>query len=264
MTPEPHAALTVGPDRARKTTVDRRGLDTIVPTILALHVGLPRTLGTSGAADPMDRPWRTGSFKEPVEGPVWLGPSGHDGDGQADLEHHGGPDKAACVYPEARYPVWRGRLGLDLPWAAFGENWTVGGQDEGSVCVGDVYAVGGALVEVSQPRSPCWKLARRWRVKELALWVQETGYTGWYLRVLRPGAVAAGDDVLLRDRPHPEWTVVRANAVRYDRSAASEDVAALAACPALGRSWRDRLRRTLTSGPEPSSSEAARTLGENR
>lgn len=233
-------------------------------TILSLHVGLPRDLGSAGAADPMDRPWRTGFFKAPVEGAVWLGPTGHDGDGQADQKHHGGLDKAVCVYPASRYPFWRERLDRDLPWAAFGENWTVVGQDEASVCIGDVCAVGETLVEVSQPRSPCWKLARRWGIRKLALWVQETGYTGWYLRVLRPGRVAAGDAVGLVERPYPEWTVLRANAVRYDRGASPADMAGLAVCPALGASWRDRLRRTVASGPDAPAAEEDRTIGENR
>lgn len=235
------------------------------PVLHSLQVGLPQRLGEGGAADPMDRPWRTGFFKEPVAGPVWLGPTALDGDGQADLRHHGGPDKAVCVYPLGRYPYWRERLDRALPCGAFGENWTVGGQDEGDVCLGDVYAVGEALVEVSQPRSPCWKLARRWRVERLALWFQETGYTGWYLRVLHPGYVEAGQPVELRERPHPEWTVLRANAVRYDRAADPDAVAALAACPALGASWSDRLRREVEAGGRRAdpASEAARIVGEN-
>ncbi|AWV88662.1 MOSC domain-containing protein [Bradymonas sediminis] len=229
---------------------------------MSLRVGLPREYGTPGAKEPMHRPWRTGFFKDAVRGSIFLGRTNLDGDGQADLRVHGGPDKAVCVYPAARYPYWRERLGLELPYGSFGENFTVAGLDEDSVCIGDIFEVGEALVEVSQPRSPCWKLARRWGEKKLALWVQQTGFTGWYFRVLEEGEVACGQALRLRERPHPEWTVMRANAVRYDPARALEDAAALANLPALGESWRTKL--ALAAKRQLSRDESRRLIGENR
>lgn len=228
-------------------------IETVAPPhLLTLQVGLPKEFGTAGSPDPMDRPWSTGSFKEPVTGPRWLGTINLAGDGQADRQHHGGPEKAVCVYPSVHYPIWRVELDRpEFPFGAFGENWTIAGVSETDVCIGDTFAVGGARVQVSQPRQPCWKLSRRWRIKDLAARVQATGRTGWYCRVLTEGLVAAGAPLALLSRPYPEWTVARANAVmhegRRDRAAA----AALAACPLLAANWRETLDRRARTGENP-------------
>jgi MOSC domain-containing protein YiiM len=228
--------------------------DADAPRILSLHVGLPVALGTEGAADPMDRPWTTGFLKHPVDGPLWLGVTNLAGDGQADRRHHGGPDKAVCVYPAAHYPFWRAALGLPLPFGAFGENVALAAMDERGVSIGDVFAVGGARVQVTQPRQPCWKLARRWRVRDLAARVQETGFTGWYFRVLEEGEVRAGLPLVRLDRPYAAWTVARANEVMHRRRDDRDAAAALAACPALSESWRHTLtvRAATGASPDPS------------
>lgn len=235
--------------------------------IVSLRVGLPAEHGTPGAEDPMDRPWRTGYFKQEVSGPVFLGSTNLEGDGQADPRHHGGPDKALCVYPAGRYPYWRERLKRKLPYGAFGENLTVSLLDEETVCIGDVFRVGEATIEVSQPRSPCWKLARRWREKHLALWFQQTGFTGWYMRVLEEGHLSVGQQWVLQDRPFPEWTIQRANQVRYGRVRGVDDAplaecGALAECAALGKSWRDKL--LLAARGELEIDESKRLVGKNR
>jgi len=228
--------------------------------VLSIQVGLPRTLGRPEAADPMDKVWTTGFFKEPVAGPVWLGRTNLVGDGQADLQNHGGPEKAVNVYPAEHYPYWESDLGLaGLAPGAFGENFTTIGALEAVVCVGDIFEAGEALVQVSQPRQPCWKLARRWRIKDLALRVQQTGRTGWYFRVLREGRVEAGRPLVLVDRPHPEWTVAAANEVMHHRKADMEAARALAACPALSARWRETLSRRASTGQAESS--AARLEG---
>ena len=99
------------------------------PLLVSIQVGLPRSYGHQGAANPMDRPWQTGFFKQPVDGPRWLGRTNLTGDGQADLVNHGGPDKAVLSYAAAHYPAWRAEVGrLDLPYGAFGENFTVEGH----------------------------------------------------------------------------------------------------------------------------------------
>src|SRR4051794_16170348 len=113
------------------------------PVLLSIQVGHPAEHGTEGTSDPMDRPWTSGFFKAPVAGPVFLGGTNLDGDGQADLVNHGGPDKAVCCYPEAYYEGWRTELGLpEMPFGALGENFTIGGLAEPDVCIGDVWRVG--------------------------------------------------------------------------------------------------------------------------
>jgi MOSC domain-containing protein YiiM len=212
--------------------------------VVTIQVGLPRTLGREDAADPMDRLWSTGFFKEPIQDPIWLGRTHLQGDGQADLENHGGPDKAVLAYSADHYPYWREHLALlDLPYGAFGENFTVVGQTEAEVCIGDIYDLGEATVQVSQPRQPCWKLSRRWRIADLAVQVKTVGRTGWYFRVLQEGMVEPGMVLTLRDRPYPEWTVARANHIMHHDFKDWEAAAELAQCPLLSKNWQEHLFR---------------------
>ena len=216
-------------------------------TIVALCVGTPRDLGRDSAPEPFDRAWTTGIFKTPVEGPVRLSSLGFTGDGQADLTVHGGPDKAVCVYSADHYPGWRHTLGFDrFTFGAFGENLTIDGLDEQQVCIGDVWSVGDALVQVSQPRQPCWKLAMKWRRRTLTDEVVASGHTGWYFRVQREGLVAPGASLTLIERRHPEWTIAAANRVMHRRQG---DTAALARLQALSASWRHTLERRLQAAP---------------
>jgi MOSC domain-containing protein YiiM len=213
-------------------------------TLVSIQIGMPQTRGVEGATDPMDRPWTSGFVKEPVHGPVRVGREHLDGDGQADLRVHGGVDKAILAYSAEHYPAWRDELGMcDLPHGAFGENFTISGADERTVCLGDVWQVGGVRLEVSQPRQPCWKLARRWRRPDLPQRVLETGRSGWYFRVLSAGHVAAGQTVTLLERPWPRWTIEHATEVMLHRPNDLAAMLELAAVTALPESWRVGLMR---------------------
>ena len=166
--------------------------------IVGVQVGLPKDHGD----------WRTAFFKEPVRGPIVLHPLGLEGDGQADRRVHGGLDKAVLVYSADHYETWWEELAQpDLPFGAFGENLTVQGLDETSVCIGDVFRVGDALVQVWQRRGPCWKIGRRWGRPDLVARVARTGRTGWYVRVVEPGRLEVGRDMSLVSRPFPAWVV---------------------------------------------------------
>lgn len=217
--------------------------------LLSIQVGLPRTVGRPDASDPMDQTWTTGFFKKAVPGPIWLSQTNLAGDGQADLKYHGGPDKAVNLYPVEHYPHWVKQLQLtELTNGCFGENFTTSGLLETTACIGDVLAIGQALVQLSQPRQPCWKLARRWRIKDLARQVQYSGRTGWYFRVLQEGEVAAGLPFTLVERPYPEWTVAVANDIMHRRTTDRDLAGKLAECPALSSSWRDTLARRARTG----------------
>ena len=205
--------------------------------LVSLQVGLPRLM------DPHGQPWTTATFKEPLSERVALLFEGLAGDGHADLEHHGGIDKAVLVYSDDHTERWRREIFLDgLPAGAFGENFTAQALTEASVCVGDIFDVGFARVQVSQPRQPCWKQARRYAMPDLVARIVRTGRTGWYLRVLREGFVQAGDVMTLTERPHPEWTVERANQVMHVAKTNRELSLELAACPALAEAWKQSLR----------------------
>ena len=233
-----------------------------VATIISLQVGQPRTVGGRESSDPFDEVWTTGFFKLPVTDPVWLGTTNLNGDGQADLKNHGGPEKAVNVYPVEHYPYWQQVLGaVEFPFGSFGENFTTEGLLETEVCLGDIFEVGSALVQVSQPRQPCWKLARRWRRKDLALRVQESGRTGWYFRVIREGTVQAGSRLILIERPCPEWTVASANDVMHRWTDDIQAAQSLAVCPALAVRWRETLNKRVET--KTAGSTTARLYGPN-
>ncbi|MBA4495060.1 MOSC domain-containing protein [Paenactinomyces guangxiensis] len=217
-------------------------------SLLMIHVGLPKTIGVENTPDQMDRPWRSGIFKSPVEGPVWVGRTNVEGDGQADLKNHGGPDKAVLAYSADHYAVWKQELQLpDFHYGALGENFTIANQTEKDVCIGDTYRIGGAIVQISQPRQPCWKPARRWKIKDLTVRIQNTGRTGWYFRVLKEGCVERGQEVLLLDRSYPQWTVALCNEIMYHRKDDRKAAFELASCPLLSESWTEILSKRFRS-----------------
>jgi MOSC domain-containing protein YiiM len=151
----------------------------------------------------------TGIFKEPVDGRVMLGTLNLDGDGQADLVGHGGIYKAAYAYPVENYEYWKRELGReDLTFGWFGENFTVERMTEDEVHIGDVFRVGGALVEVTQPRVPCYKLGLKMGLKGFEKTFLASCRVGFYLRVLEEGEVGVGDG-LDRVRTDPERITVR-------------------------------------------------------
>jgi len=170
---------------------------------------------------------------------VWMGSTNIEGDGQADRKHHGGPDMAVLMYASDHYSAWRVELPeVVLPPGAFGENLTVVGLDEGQVCIGDRFSIGEAIVEVSQPRNPCSKIDKRWPGTQLLKRVEETGRTGWYVRVLQAGTIESGQPVLLLERPYPDWTVRRAQGAFRGRGVNPAEAHALAALPPLSEVWK--------------------------
>jgi MOSC domain-containing protein YiiM len=209
----------------------------------SVQIGAVRNYGSEVAADVHDKSWTTGFFKTPVFGPVYVSTTNLDGDGQADLVNHGGVDKAVLAYSADHYPKWRNELQLpEMPYGAFGENFTIFGLNEELVCIGDGFRIGPVKVQVSQPRQPCWKLARRWRMHELTGTVVRNGRTGWYFRVVEEGEVEAGTPVTLIDRPRPEWTVARANRILHHMKMDLAATLELSYVPELAESWVEELR----------------------
>lgn len=220
------------------------------PAILSVQIGSAQSYEYEHPADGRPRHWTTAFFKQPVAGPIAVGMLGLAGDEQADRKNHGGPDKALLAYAAAHYPLWQAAWGLEtLAGGAFGENLTLEGLDETNVCVGDRWQAGQVLLEVSQPRQPCWKMGRRWQRPELPKQVIQTGRTGWYLRVLHPGALEAGMTLHLIARPHPQWTIARANAVFYERPGQRSLLEELANLPPLAHAWREELMEKIARMP---------------
>jgi MOSC domain-containing protein YiiM len=218
------------------------------PSLLSIQVALPHDIGTEDAADPMDQRWHSGFYKKPITGPVYVGSLTIAGDGQADLSVHGGPDRPILAYAAAHYEAWQKELHLaDIPFGAFGENFTVAGLTDAEVCLGDRYAIGALQVEVSQPRQPCWKLARRWRNKQLPAMVIQHSRGGWYFRVLHEATIAAPSPIKLLERPYPAWTISRAMHVMYHGQTDAESTRFLSTFPPLSADWRGYFSRRLAS-----------------
>jgi len=206
-------------------------------SLISLNIGRPQLLVKNG------RQYSTSINRRPVEGPLELGMEGLAGDRVSDLKFHGGPDKAVCCYPSEHYPHWRARLGTPMEVPSFGEGFTTRGLLETEVCVGDVFRVGTATVEISQPRQPCSTLANKHDEPRLIAWVNETGYCGFYFRVLEAGRVQTGDALTLHDRPYPDLTIAMLFTTMLQKTADAALLRRLANLPELSQSWRERFRR---------------------
>ncbi len=216
--------------------------------LLSVQVGLPAQHGADSISD---KTWESGIFKYPVTGRIWLDTLNLHGDAQQDLKNHGGVNRAVLAYGAAHYHDWRIELGkADFPHGAFGENLTVSELTEESVYLGDVYAVGEARIQVTQPRWPCWKLARRWDIKDLTARVEHKGWGGWYQRVLQPGYLQAGDAYTLLERPYPQYSIALINDLMAGRNDNPTLLAELAQVEALSPEWRGTFaRRVETNHP---------------
>jgi len=205
--------------------------------ITALNVGLPETIVLGG------QQVVSAIRKRPVTGAVFLRREGFAGDGVGSTKHHGGPDKAVCVYSDDHYASWNRELGRPLPAAAFGENLTVAGLDEAQVCIGDIWRLGAARVQVTQPRQPCRTLAQRIDQPDLIDRVVRSARCGLYLRVLEEGNVNPTDEVVFLERDPDEVTVARAHRVRHLGEDGSDGLDEVLAVSALSATWRASLQK---------------------
>jgi MOSC domain-containing protein YiiM len=187
----------------------------------------------------------TGIGKKPVSGSVNLTRLGFEGDGVADLKHHGGPDKAVCVYSLDHYKYWEEILGTKLPPAAFGENLTVSELREKVICIGDIFKIGKAVVQISQPRQPCGTLAARFGRKDMVKKVIVSGFTGFYFRVLEAGLVETGTSLTIKERDPRRITVAFANQTFHHDKKNREAIESILSVPALSESWQQDLRKFL-------------------
>ena len=216
-------------------------MEKIAGRVVSLQVGKPKTWDWEG------QEWRTAIFKAPITERVSLEKRNLQGDKQANTKHHGGPDKAVCCFASEHFAYWKEKLDLanGFDYGAFGENFTLEGLTENNVCIGDIFAVGEARVQVSQPRQPCINLARKWNYTPMPEEMIAIGHTGFYLRVLQPGSVGAGDRISLLERLHPGLTIARLNAAMFQKEGGIEMAAFLAELPELFWGWRQVFFRRL-------------------
>jgi MOSC domain-containing protein YiiM len=211
--------------------------------LVSVNTGLPREVTWHGISV------TTGIFKQPVVGRVMLRKLNLDGDRQADLSVHGGEFKAAYCYPMEHYAYWKTQLpGRDLPTAIFGENFTTFGLLEDSVHLGDQFALGSAVVAVTQPRLPCYKLGIRFQADDMVKRFLASGRTGFYLAVIREGEVGAGDQLEVTARDPNAVAVSEITRLYVAKGYSHDDVASVQRAlrvAALPDSWKQYLQERL-------------------
>ncbi|MFH4853000.1 MOSC domain-containing protein [Vibrio diabolicus] len=175
---------------------------------------------------------------------------GFTSDEQGDPRFHGGIQKALHIYPSEHYPIWQQELGertIFQSAGGFGENISSEGVTESTICLKDKIRIGSTLLEVSQGRMPCWKLNVRFAQHDMARRLQDTLRTGWYFRVLEEGDIGAGDEIILCERPYPEWPLARIMGAVFTGCLDREELTKLSELP-LVESWGKLVERRLETG----------------
>ncbi|ARU60181.1 hypothetical protein CBW65_03250 [Tumebacillus avium] len=206
--------------------------------VVSVSVGRPQALSHNGQT--LD----SAITKQKVTERVFLSNVNFAGDEQADLVHHGGPDKAVCAYPHEHYAYWEETLQVQLPDNAFGENLTLRGLPERDVRIGDIFQVGEAVLQVCQPRIPCGKITMRTGVPNFAKMFKDTGYTGYYLRVLQEGYVDANPEIKRLEQSQG-MTIAEVNHVIFHDDENREALRRIIADEQTAGSLREMLKRNL-------------------
>ncbi len=205
--------------------------------IISVNVGLPREIAWRGMTV------QTGIFKQPVEGSVAVRHLNLAGDQQADLTVHGGPHKAVYGYPSEHYQYWREQLSDPaLSWAAFGENLTTEGLTEETLHIGDRLQIGSAVLTVSQPRMPCYKLTLKFDRDDMVKRFLASGRSGFYFSVIREGEVQAGSDIRILSRDRNQVTVADIGRLYFGKTTDADLLARATQLTALPQSWKEELK----------------------
>jgi MOSC domain-containing protein YiiM len=208
--------------------------------ILGLYAGQIRPMPGDGRA--------TAIFKQPLTGPARIGWEGLEADAQADRRFHGGLEKALHHFPlenhrrlSQRFPD----LAEQFIPGAIGENIATAGLDEAAVCIGDVFALGSARIQLSQPRTPCWKIGAKFGREGITQYVAEQGIAGWYYRVLAKGEAQTGDALSLLERNADAVSLAQLWEVSHQRRPQPELLQRIADTPGLNEAWRQKLLQRL-------------------
>ncbi|MDN4493466.1 MOSC domain-containing protein [Ureibacillus aquaedulcis] len=206
----------------------------------SFSIGLPKTMTYEN-----DRLLETGICKESVDEAL-LTKDGFSGDGVANLKHHGGPDRAVCVYPYEHYALWEKEFGTSLPASAFGENITVTNMLESDICIGDIYQLGDAVVQIAQGRVPCSTINKRTGLPTLMNCMVDTGLTGYFCRVLKEGKVRSDSKITLIEKDPKEISILWANEVYFQRPTDIEAMQTLLSVEALADKWKGYMTKRLS------------------
>ncbi|QKF92153.1 MOSC domain-containing protein [Campylobacter sp. CCUG 57310] len=214
--------------------------------VKALLIGEVKTYGDANSNDALNKIWQSAIFKTATEGEIYADKFGFHGDEVADKRHHGGVEKAIFANSYENYPVWSEFLGFaNLPFGAMGENLTISGLHENDVFIGDVHKIGSLVLEVSQPRKPCFKLSKRWMNAGVAKEIFRSGLSGWYYRVLEAGSCKAGDSVDMVFRDSDSMSVADVNRVFYSPKENAHLIDKFMNLKALSAGWQDDMKRRI-------------------
>lgn len=204
-----------------------------------LSIGLPKQMKYYN-----DQQVETAICKDTVE-EAFLTKDGFVGDGVADLKHHGGPDRAVCVYSYEHYSFWENEFGETLPSGAFGENITVTNMLECEVHVGDIFRLGDAVIQITQGRVPCSTISKRVNNPQILKRIVETGYTGYLCRVLEEGTVRSDSEITLLERHPKEVSILFGNELYFHRPKDIEGIKTILEVDELADKWKEELVKRL-------------------
>ena len=214
--------------------------------IVSVNVAMPTSVTGTARGTVL-----SGIYKHAVTGPVYVGTSNLVGDAQGDLENHGGPTKAVYAYAHDDYAFWREQERLTIPelgW--FGENLTVEGARTDEVRHGDIWQIGHVRLQVTEPRSPCYKLDHKVGIPRFAARFQRSGRVGFYLRVLTEGLIVAGSDITITERIPGAMTVRELSDFRHYGTGGRAMAARILALDDIGSKWKARPRKVLDAASE--------------
>ncbi|ACZ11068.1 MOSC domain-containing protein [Sulfurospirillum deleyianum] len=214
--------------------------------VISLQTGRVQHYGDANKTTFFEKAWQSGFLKEPCEGKVHVGFMGLEGDEVADRLHHGGIHKALFANSYENYPHWAEFLALpSLPYGALGENLTLSGLHESSVMLGDIHTIGSAILQVSQPRKPCWKISRRWNHPTFTHEIFTSGLSGWYYTVLREGELQAGESVSVQRGRGDAISIWEANEAFKEPNLHAKTLEAILNIPSLAPSYYESIEKRL-------------------
>ena len=214
--------------------------------VLSVLVGRAKTYGDANAKDFLEKEWCSASFKEMCASPIRVCFNGLEGDEVADKTHHGGVDKALFANSYENYAQWASFLNVKpLPYGALAENLTITGMHERNVTLGEIHHIGTAILQVSQPRKPCWKISRRWNHKAFTQEIFTSGLTGWYYKVLQEGMINANDAVYVIKQQTGAFSILEANNAFREPEKYRQMLETILKIPSLAPSYYESIVKRL-------------------
>lgn len=206
--------------------------------ILYLNIGMPEEINWNGKKE-------LSAIRKKRVAHAFLSKDSFMGDGVAATEFHGGPDRAVCFYPVEHYSKWSAEFGKNLEAPTFGENISASGMTEADIYIGDTYKLGEAVIQVTQGRVPCSKISKNNQIGQLLKRVVDTGYTGYFFRVLQEGMIYEDSEIILLERKQNKMSILRANEIYFHDRKNYAAIEELLHIDELAEEWKENLEKLL-------------------